>query len=168
MIRFDVQDAAGTIALGRALAEHLPDGTVIALNGTLGAGKTRLVQAAAEACDIEAGTATSPTFVLINEYHGRRSIYHIDAYRVKDDAEFRALGPDEYFAGRGLTFVEWAERVAGCLPAERLEIEIDVLGDSARRFTARALGDSLAAPLKAIGAELSSRGYSTTKNQPGG
>jgi tRNA threonylcarbamoyladenosine biosynthesis protein TsaE len=158
-LQIDVRDAAGTEALGRALAAALADGSVVALIGTLGAGKTRLVQAVAEACGLPPGGATSPTFVLINEYPGRRAVFHFDAYRVKDEDEFRDLGPEEYFAGEGLTFVEWADRVASCLPDERLEIAIEVLGETARRFTLLARGaryrpviDSLRA---AMGAFLS-------------
>ena len=58
---------------------------------------------------------TSPTFVLIQEYHGRRTIYHIDAYRVRDEDEFESLGPEEYFESDGLVLVEWADRVAALL-----------------------------------------------------
>jgi tRNA threonylcarbamoyladenosine biosynthesis protein TsaE len=131
---------ADTGALGAALADALPDGSVVALSGTLGAGKTQLVQAVAAATGVNPRDVTSPTFVLINEYHGRRAIYHFDAYRIKDDDEFLQLGPEEYFDGQGLTFVEWAERVADCLPTERLEIQIAVLSDTARRFDVTAVG----------------------------
>ena len=59
----------------------------------------------------------SPTFVLIQEYRGRRTIYHIDAYRLRDDDEFQQLGPDEYFEGDGLVLIEWADRVEAACPA---------------------------------------------------
>ncbi len=122
------------------MAEALPDGSVVALSGTLGAGKTQLVQAVASASGVDLRDVTSPTFVLINEYRGRRPIYHFDAYRVKDDDEFIDLGPDEYFDGQGLTFVEWAERVERCLPAERLAVRIAVLSGTSRRFEIEAVG----------------------------
>ena len=76
----------------------------------------------------------SPTFVLIQEHHGRRTIYHIDAYRLRDQAEFQALGAEEYFEGDGLVLVEWADRVQGCLPADRIEVRIEVTGPESRRF----------------------------------
>jgi tRNA threonylcarbamoyladenosine biosynthesis protein TsaE len=141
---FTAASEAHTQRLGRALAEVLPDGTTIALVGTLGAGKTRLVQAVAAACDIPAEQVVSPTFTLCHEYHGRRTIYHFDAYRLKDDDEFLELGPDEYFDSPALTFVEWGDRVIDCLPRERAEIHIEVTGDQERRFEVRFLGHGLA------------------------
>ena len=127
------------------LAELLPDGSVVALIGTLGAGKTRLVQAVAEASGVPKNTVTSPTFVLIREYdEGDRSIYHFDAYRLERESEFRAFGPDEYFDGFGLSFVEWADRVPNSIPADRVTIEIEVLSTDSRRFTISATGDKYA------------------------
>lgn len=125
-----------TARFGAALAAVLPSGTTIALIGTLGAGKTRLVQAVATALGVAEGTVTSPTFVLVNEYPGGRlPIYHFDTYRLKDDDEFLELGPDEYFESNGLVFVEWADRVARLLPTERIEIQIEVIEESTRRIT---------------------------------
>ena len=132
---FLADDERGTIALGKALSEALPDGSVVALIGTLGAGKTRLVQAFCEADGINPRDVVSPTFVLVHEYRGRRPVFHFDAYRLKDDDEFLALGPEEYFEGSGITFVEWADRVASCLPRARLEIAIDVVGPMSRQFS---------------------------------
>lgn len=137
---YDASDEAATGRLGAALAEVLPDGCVVALCGTLGAGKTRLVQAIAEASGVDRRDVVSPTFVLIHEYQGRRPIYHLDAYRLRDEAEFLDLGPEEYFDGGGLTLVEWADRVQRCLPDDRVEIQIEVTGAESRRFQVVALG----------------------------
>ena len=139
---FQSEDLAATSALGAALADSLPDGSVVGLSGTLGAGKTRLVQAAAVASGVDVRDVTSPTFVLINEYQGHRPIYHFDAYRIRDDDEFLQLGPEEYFDGSGVTFIEWSERVEACLPPERLDILIHVTGETSRRFEIAALGPS--------------------------
>ena len=106
----------------RGVAQLLPEGTVVAMYGTLGAGKTRLVQAMAEALGIDRRQVVSPTFVLIQEYHGQKTIYHIDAYRLRGEEEFLALGPDEYFESPGLALVEWADRVSACLPRERIDV----------------------------------------------
>jgi tRNA threonylcarbamoyladenosine biosynthesis protein TsaE len=136
-----IENEAAMHAFGTRLAKTLPDGTVVALGGTLGAGKTRLVQAVAQACGIAAGIVVSPTFVLMQAYQGDRSIYHFDAYRIKDDDEFLELGPDEYFESGGLSFVEWAERVADCMPRDRLEIYIEVTGENSRELRVTGTGD---------------------------
>ena len=65
-----------------------------------------------------AATSSVPTFVLVQEHHGRRDIYHIDAYRLRDEDEFLALGPEEFFESDALVFVEWADRVESCLPRQ--------------------------------------------------
>ncbi len=130
---------ADTERLGRALAGALPHG-VVALNGPLGAGKTRLVQAVAVACEVDRRDVVSPTFVLVHEYHGTRPIYHIDAYRLRDDDEFLQLGAEEYFAPPNLVFIEWAQRVERCLPLERLEIAIAPRAGDERQFDLVARG----------------------------
>ena len=138
MFTFTAQDERDTQRLGTALAEVLPPGTVVALVGTLGAGKTRLVQAVATALGVAPGNVTSPTFVLVNEYTGGRvPVYHFDTYRLKNEHEFLDLGPDEYFNSNGLVFVEWADRVTEFLPDERIEIEIEVTGETQRRVSIR-------------------------------
>jgi tRNA threonylcarbamoyladenosine biosynthesis protein TsaE len=138
---YEATDEPATARLGAALADVLPDGCTVALCATLGAGKTRLVQAIAVADGVDPRDVVSPTFVLIQEYQGRRPIYHLDAYRLRDEDEFDALGPDEYFDGGGLTLVEWADRVEACLPQQRIEIRIDVTGPRSRRFEVIAHGE---------------------------
>jgi tRNA threonylcarbamoyladenosine biosynthesis protein TsaE len=153
--RFIATDEADTRRLGAALAEILPAGTTVALIGTLGAGKTRLVQALAEACGVPPNTVVSPTFVLSQPYAGRRTLYHLDAYRLADDDEFLELGPEEYFDSDGLTLIEWADRVIRCLPLERLEVEILVTGETERTFVITATGPALAGVREALAARLS-------------
>jgi len=141
---FIAKDEQATDRLGRLLAEALPAGTVIALVGTLGAGKTRLVQGVAEALGVPREAVTSPTFVLVNEYlSGRMPVYHFDTYRLRDEDEFLALGPEEYFDSEGLTFIEWADKVVNCLPPDYLRIEIEVLGETEREFVVTASGPPL-------------------------
>lgn len=129
-----------TRRLGTALAAVLPPGTTVALIGTLGAGKTRLVQAIAAACGVPADRVISPTFVLCQPYTGTRCLFHLDAYRLKDDDEFLELGPEEYFESDGLTLIEWADRVEDCLPSDRMEIRIEVVGRCRRCFEIIARG----------------------------
>jgi tRNA threonylcarbamoyladenosine biosynthesis protein TsaE len=147
-------DEAQTAALGQVLGSLLPDNAVIALIGPLGAGKTRLVQAVAIAAGVEPGIVASPTFVLVHEYAGRVPIFHFDAYRLRDEDEFLGLGPDEYFNQPGWCFIEWADRVAACLPADRLEISIESTTATARRFTFRAFGLRHASIVATLHSEL--------------
>jgi tRNA threonylcarbamoyladenosine biosynthesis protein TsaE len=151
MLTLTLQNEQDTDRLGAALAEVLPPGTVVALIGTLGAGKTRLVQAVAAALGVPREAVTSPTFVLVNEYRqGRVPIFHFDTYRLKDDDEFLALGPEEYFDSAGITFIEWADRVADLLPPDRLEITLEVTGDTSRRATIAGTGPHLAEAIARI------------------
>ena len=131
---FDLPDLSATDRLGHLLAKHLPDGSVAALIGTLGAGKTKLVQAIAKHTGNAEETISSPTFVLLHEYTaGSRPIYHFDAYRLESAEEFKRLSPDDYFEDTGLTFVEWADKYPEVLPANHLEIRIEPLGETQRR-----------------------------------
>lgn len=118
--------------LGRAIAGSARAGLVIGLIGPLGAGKTRLARAIAEALGADPAAISSPTFVLIHEYEARPPIAHFDVYRLGSAAEFEDLGPADYFAGPGICLVEWADRVAGLLPVERWEIRIEPTGETSR------------------------------------
>jgi tRNA threonylcarbamoyladenosine biosynthesis protein TsaE len=149
---YEAPDEEATAALGTALAKVLPDGAVVALCGTLGAGKTRLVQAVAVASGVDRRDVASPSFVLIHEYQGRRPIYHLDAYRLRDEDEFLQLGPEEYFQAPGLTLVEWADRVEGCLPPKRIDVRIEVTGAQSRRFEIAAIGRAYGAVISRLSA----------------
>jgi tRNA threonylcarbamoyladenosine biosynthesis protein TsaE len=129
-----------TDRLGAALAARLPAGSVVALEGSLGAGKTRLVQGWAAALGIDPKEVSSPTFVLCHEHHGRLDLYHFDAYRAKGPAEFWDLGIDEYYDAGGIVVIEWASRVAECLPASRWEIAIEIVGPDERRIQITTVG----------------------------
>ncbi len=141
---YESTNESATDALGSVLADVLPDGTTVALLGTLGAGKTRLVQAIAAASGVNRRDVVSPTFVLMQPYQGRRTIYHLDAYRLRDLDEFEELGPDEFFESDALVLIEWADRVEESLPRERVEIHIEVTGDTSRRFEIRGVGPRFA------------------------
>lgn len=141
-IEITVKNEQETDILGRVLAKALPDGTVVALLGTLGAGKTRLVQAVAQASGVPRDEVGSPTFVLIREYQGTtREIYHFDAYRLKDSDEFLELGVSEYFDSDGISFVEWADKVEDAVPEDRLDISVFPIDETSRRFVVAAQGD---------------------------
>ena len=114
-----------TWALAAVLAEELGPGTVMALHGDLGAGKTCFVQGFAAALGIDE-PITSPTYTLIGEYEGRLPLHHIDLYRLSGPEEALGLGLEEYFDANGITAIEWAERAEGLLPPDLLHIQITV------------------------------------------
>jgi tRNA threonylcarbamoyladenosine biosynthesis protein TsaE len=139
---------AETDRLGRALAEVVGPGVVIGLVGPLGAGKTRLARALAEALGVDPGAIASPTFVLIHEYEGRLPVYHFDTYRLRLPEDFEALGVADYWQGGGVCLVEWADRVLDVLPEDRWLIRIEPTGPESRRvFLAIPGGESRAAVL---------------------
>jgi len=129
---FDCRSERDTRRLGAVLARCLPDGTCVGLVGALGVGKTRLVQAVAAAAGIDPAIVTSPTFVLCQRYAGRRTIFHMDAYRIRDLDEFFELGADEHFESSDLSFVEWADRVREGMPNDGLEIVMQITGATSR------------------------------------
>src|SRR5947209_8103511 len=137
----DLPDLAVTASFGRRLAAALFPGAVVALIGPLGAGKTHLVRAIAEALGANPRAVSSPTFVLIQEYTARLPIYHFDAYRLRGPDEFTELGVEEYFHGEGVCLVEWADRVQSGLPENRLEVTLRVTGETARRAELVAHGE---------------------------
>ena len=142
-LTFDAHSEADTDRLGAALADVLPDGTVVALIGTLGAGKTRLVRAIAAAVGVPPDQVVSPTFVLCQQYSGDRELVHLDAFRLNSPDDLLELGFDELLESPAIVLVEWADRVGSCLPDERLEIRIDVTGPESRRFEMVAHAPSL-------------------------
>ena len=107
---------AETFELGRAHAASLQPGDVLALCGDLGAGKTQFVKGLASGLGAS-GDVTSPTFTLIHEYRGGRlPLFHADLYRLESAEEVMGIGLDEYFAGRGVTVVEWADKFPELMP----------------------------------------------------
>ena len=121
-----------TARLGQALAEVVEPSVVIGLVGPLGAGKTRLVRAIAEALGVDPGAISSPTFVLIHEYEGRLPIYHFDAYRLKTPEAFQDLGVADYWGADGICLVEWADRVRALLPEDCWTITLEPTGPTSR------------------------------------
>jgi tRNA threonylcarbamoyladenosine biosynthesis protein TsaE len=141
-LSFDLPNPEATAVFGRRLGELLFPGAVVALVGTLGAGKTHLVRAIAEGLGLRDGrVVSSPTFGLIHEYPARLPVYHFDVYRLRTIAEFIDLGAHEYFDAGGVCLIEWADKVESCLPAEYLRIEIEVTGETSRRATIMGVGE---------------------------
>jgi tRNA threonylcarbamoyladenosine biosynthesis protein TsaE len=121
-----------THEIGRRMGADAAPGTVLALTGELGAGKTQLAKGVAAGLGVTS-VVNSPTFVLMNEHPGRLRLYHVDAYRLGDAAEAAAAGLLDERLGDGVMVVEWADRLDGWLPAERLEIHLDTIPDAPMR-----------------------------------
>ncbi len=118
-----------TRTLAAALLKDLPAGAVLALHGELGSGKTCFVQGLASALEVKQAV-TSPTFTLVNEYTGRRTLYHIDLYRIHGADDLTSLGLDDYLEPKdGITVIEWAERVEALIPATAMHLYFATLAD---------------------------------------
>jgi tRNA threonylcarbamoyladenosine biosynthesis protein TsaE len=147
----DLPDLAATTSFGHQLASLLFPGAVVGLIGPLGAGKTHLVRAVAEGLGIaDSRVVSSPTFVLIQEYDARLPVYHFDAYRLTSAGDFRDLGVHEYFEGSGVCLVEWADRVAACMPAHHLRLVLEITGETSRRVTVSGTGERYVALLSRL------------------
>jgi tRNA threonylcarbamoyladenosine biosynthesis protein TsaE len=131
-LRIELASEADTVRLGRALAALATPGVVIALVGPLGAGKTQLTRAIAEARGVNPDAISSPTFVLIHEYAGDIPIYHADVFRLANPAAFLDLGIVDYFGGDGICVIEWADRVREVIPADAWWIELMLTGPTSR------------------------------------
>jgi tRNA threonylcarbamoyladenosine biosynthesis protein TsaE len=123
---------AETEAEGRALGARLGAGDRIHLHGDLGAGKTVFVRGLAEGLGADPDDVNSPTFTLMQEYHGRVTLYHVDLYRIAP-AEVPDLGL-EPLAADGVLAIEWAERLPARDPGA-IRVDIEDLGDHERRIT---------------------------------
>ena len=128
-----------TEAAGERLATTLGPGAVVALTGELGAGKTCFVQGLTRGLGA-ATWATSPTFVLVNEYRGRLPIHHVDAYRAAGPDEMIGIGLLELIDGDGVTVVEWADKILPLLPPRTIHVAIEGVGDEPRTIVIRRAG----------------------------
>jgi tRNA threonylcarbamoyladenosine biosynthesis protein TsaE len=125
-----------TMGLGRKLAKVVQGGEIIGLVGELGTGKTCFVRGFAAGLEVgKDAWIRSPTFTLINEYHGRLPIYHIDLYRIDECNELEALNLREYLYSDGVSLIEWFEKLSPAEADEFLEVRIVHRGGSKRQLT---------------------------------
>lgn len=133
-MNFRTKTADETTLLGKALGRLLRPGDILALQGTLAAGKTQLTKGIAQGLEITEAI-TSPTFTIISEYYGRMPLYHMDVYRLGSPEEFLDLGVEELLYGSGVCVIEWSEKVMSELPAHTIVIDINTNEDSSRTVT---------------------------------
>ena len=160
-------DEATTKAVGAALARLLGAGDVVGLTGDLGAGKTRFVQGAAAALDVE-DPVVSPTFMLVRSYDGRLPVQHVDAYRLSGAAELEDLGIEEVLPPDAVAFVEWADRVLDALPPDWLELGFHTRPDEVREIHVRAHGAGWSARLPELRSVLDPFRAHATGRRPRG
>ena len=126
-----------THTLGREVASRLDRGDTVGFFGNLGSGKTCMIQGICAGLNVSGG-ATSPSFVLMNEYEGLDSggkplpVFHFDLYRLQQETEVEDLGWDDYVGDEGICLIEWADRAGEMLPAKAIRICLEVVGDTLR------------------------------------
>jgi len=125
-LELQLNNSEETLKLGEIIGKSLNPGSIIALVGDLGAGKTVLVKGIANGLEVQE-EPNSPTFVIMNSYEGRIPLYHFDLYRLSDEEELLGIGYDEYFFGDGVAAVEWADRIEEIFPEHTIKIEINIL-----------------------------------------
>ncbi len=120
-----IKNEEETKKFGRELSEKLSPGSIVALTGDLGTGKTALTKAIAEGLGVKE-MITSPTFNIVRQYDsGRLPLYHFDVYRIGDVDEMYELGYEEYFFGEGVCVIEWADIIEEIIPEDAIRIEIE-------------------------------------------
>lgn len=128
-------DAETTIRIGETIGQTLQPGDIVALIGELGAGKTCLTQGIARGLGVPAELrVTSPTFTLINEYPGRTPLVHLDTYRLSGSRDLVEMGYEEYFFGKNVVVVEWAEKIMDILPETTVFIRLEYIEENKRRI----------------------------------
>jgi tRNA threonylcarbamoyladenosine biosynthesis protein TsaE len=163
----EAADEPTTRAIGAVLAGVLEPGDVVGLTGDLGAGKTRFVQGAAAALDVE-DPVVSPTFMLVRSYGGRLPVQHVDAYRLSGAAELEDLGIEEVLPPDAVAFVEWADRVLDALPPDWLELGFHTRPDEVREIHVRAHGTGWSARLPELRSVLDPFRAHATGRRPRG
>ena len=133
MLTFFTHSAAETTALGYKIGKKLKKGDIIAMQGTLAAGKTTITKGIAQALDISE-EITSPTFCLISEYYGKMPLYHMDVYRLDGTEDFINLGVDDMLYGDGVCIIEWSEKIMDELPKNTIILRILPQDDNSRKI----------------------------------
>lgn len=141
-----------TVNIGKTIGENLKAGDVVALIGELGAGKTCITQGIAKGVGVpDKYYVTSPTFTLINEYPGRIPFYHFDVYRLSGSENLEEdLGCREYFYGKGVSVIEWAEKIESMLPSNTLFVYLQYMDGDKRKIKISGKCDSISTIIKKL------------------
>ncbi len=131
MLTFTTKTPEETIELGRKIGRLLKKGDIIAMQGTLAAGKTTITKGIAESLGV-LDTITSPTFCLISEYEGKMPLYHMDVYRLEGTDDFENLGTDDMLYGDGVSIIEWSEKIMDALTKKTIILKLEPQDDGSR------------------------------------
>ncbi len=123
-----------TERIGSEFAAELPGGTVVAMYGDLGAGKTAFVRGMARGMGLDC-RVSSPTFTIVNEYLGKRELIHFDMYRLSDADELFDIGWEDYLNRDAVCAVEWSEKVQDAFFGDEIVVRIEKLSDNERRIS---------------------------------
>lgn len=123
-----------TEAIGAEFASDLPGGTVVAMYGELGSGKTAFVRGMARGMGLEC-RVNSPTFTIVNEYSGDRELFHFDMYRLGSADELFDIGWEDYLSRGGVCAVEWSENVEEAFEGDEIRVVFEKTSDTGRRIT---------------------------------
>ena len=125
-----------TLALGQKIGKSIKPGTVLALTGELGSGKTSFAQGLARGLDVpDDYYITSPTYTLINEYPGRCPFFHVDLYRLEYPADSDDTGLDEILGNNGVVAIEWPDRLREDFLPEHISVWFEIISDELRKIT---------------------------------
>ena len=134
MAEFISHSQLETEEVGRKLAEKLPGGSVVAMYGDLGAGKTAFVRGMAKGMGLSC-RVSSPTFTIVNEYLGERELIHFDMYRLSSADELFDIGWEDYLSRGAVCAVEWSEKVQDAFFGDEITVRIEKLSDTERKIT---------------------------------
>ncbi len=134
MALYHSKSESETEAIGAAFARDLPGGTVVAMYGDLGAGKTAFVRGMARGMGLDC-RVSSPTFTIVNEYLGERELIHFDMYRLSSADELFDIGWEDYLARGAVCAVEWSENVRDAFWGDEIVVRIEKTGENERLIT---------------------------------
>jgi tRNA threonylcarbamoyladenosine biosynthesis protein TsaE len=129
-----------TLSIARELGRSARQGSVFALIGELGSGKTIIAKGIARGLGVP-DEITSPTFTLLEIYSGRMPLYHFDLYRIKDTAELDRLFFEEYWEDEGVSIIEWADKAGNRLPENHVAVNIQYIDETTRKITIERTAD---------------------------
>jgi tRNA threonylcarbamoyladenosine biosynthesis protein TsaE len=125
-----------TRSLGKTIGAAVTAGTILALHGDLGSGKTSFVQGLARGLEVpDEYYITSPSYTLINEYPGRLPLFHIDLYRITNSVDIEDIGLYEILDDDGVVAIEWAERMGKDIPPNHVMVQFEIIDDKTRKIS---------------------------------